>query len=224
VPANRNTVTIPTTGHLWREISGAQLYGPLVGRVQELAGAARAFHWPLEFPDVMAAGGFDVVLGNPPWERIKLQEQEFFAAREPKIAEAPNAAARGNLIATLKAAEAGTRERALFEEFETAKRIAESSSVFARVPGEDGGRFPLTGRGDMNTYALFAELFAFLVRHRWRTTSTNGALQVTRMRQALNPNSSPCRRVCWRRSRASSRAALPLLPRLDAPRPSPAST
>jgi hypothetical protein len=38
------------------------------------------FHWPLEFPDVMANGGFDVVLGNPPWERIKIQEQEFFAS------------------------------------------------------------------------------------------------------------------------------------------------
>ena len=59
-----------------------------------LAPRAR-FHWPLEFPDVMATGGFDVVLGNPPWERIKLQEQEFFAAREPEIAQAPNAAARG---------------------------------------------------------------------------------------------------------------------------------
>ena len=110
----------------------------------------------------MAAGGFDVVLGNPPWERIKLQEQEFFAAREPEIAEAPNAAARGRLIAKLKDAEPGTRERALYEEFEAAKRAAEASSVFARVAAEDGGRFPLTGRGDVNTYALFAELFASL--------------------------------------------------------------
>ncbi len=50
-------------------------YGPLVGRVVEVADAARAFHRPLEFPDVMARGGLDVVLGNPPWERIKLQEQ-----------------------------------------------------------------------------------------------------------------------------------------------------
>lgn len=43
----------------------------------------------------MATGGFDVVLGNPPWERINIQEQEFFAAREPEIAEAPNAAHAG---------------------------------------------------------------------------------------------------------------------------------
>src|SRR5690606_20360777 len=41
---------------------------------------------------------------------------------------------------------------------------AEATSLFARVTGEEGGRFPLTGRGDVNTYALFAELFAKLAR------------------------------------------------------------
>jgi hypothetical protein len=133
------------------------------------------FHWPLEFPDILANGsasglgpGFDVVLGNPPWERIKLQEQEFFAAREPEIAEAPNAAARGTLIAKLKAAAPSTRERRLYDEFEAAKREAEASSAFARVAAGDGGRFPLTGRGDVNTYALFAELFASLASPRGR--------------------------------------------------------
>jgi N-6 DNA Methylase len=168
VPVNRNTVTIPTTMHVWEALAGRSVYGPLVGRAQDLAGAAHAFHWPLEFPDVMASGGFDVVLGNPPWERIKLQEQEFFAAREPEIANAPNAAARGKLIARLKDAEPGSHDRALYEEFEAAKRIAEASSVFARVPEEDRGRFPLTGRGDVNTYALFAELFATLAGPRGR--------------------------------------------------------
>jgi hypothetical protein len=162
VPANRNTVTTPTTAQVWEALAGRTVYGPLVGRAQDLAGAAHAFHWPLEFPDVMASGGFDVVLGNPPWERIKLQEQEFFAARDPEIANAPNQAARGKLIAKLKDAEAGSRDLSLYEEFETAKRAAEAASVFARVPEADRGRFPLTGRGDVNTYALFAELFATL--------------------------------------------------------------
>jgi hypothetical protein len=162
VPANRNTVTIPTTAHVWEALAGRSVYGPLVGRAQDLAGAAHAFHWPLEFPDVIAAGGFDVVLGNPPWERIKLQEQEFFAARDPEIAGALNQAARGKLIAKLKAAEPGSRDRSLYQEFETAKRAAEAASVFARVADGDRGRFPLTGRGDINTYALFAELFATL--------------------------------------------------------------
>jgi hypothetical protein len=33
-------------------------------------------------------GGFDVVLGNPPWERVKLMEKEFFAASSDEIAKA----------------------------------------------------------------------------------------------------------------------------------------
>jgi hypothetical protein len=168
VPANRNAVSVPTTAHVWDALAGRAVYGPLIGRAQDRAGQAHAFHWPLEFPDVMATGGFDAVLGNPPWERIKLQEQEFFAARDPEIAQAPNAAARGRMIASLGQAEPGTRERALYDEFETAKRIAEAASVFARVPEDDGGRFPLTGRGDVNTYALFAEVFSGLVCPRGR--------------------------------------------------------
>jgi hypothetical protein len=95
-PANSNNVTIPTTAHVWSALAGRTVHGLLVGRAHSLAVEGRAFHWQLEFPDVMAAGGFDAVVGNPPWERIKLQEQEFFAAREPEIATAPNAAARGN--------------------------------------------------------------------------------------------------------------------------------
>jgi hypothetical protein len=62
LPTNRNTVTVPTTDHVRQALAGHRLYGPLIGRAQGLAGAARAFHWPLEFPDVMAAGGFHVVL------------------------------------------------------------------------------------------------------------------------------------------------------------------
>jgi hypothetical protein len=164
---------VPTSLDVRTALAGRQPDPHLVARAVELARAARAFHWPLEFPAQMLADhgkrhGFDVVLGNPPWERIKLQEQEFFASREPEIAEAPNAAARGTLIAKLKSAEPGTRELALFEEFEAAKRAAEASSVFARVDGKDGGRFPLTGRGDVNTYALFAELFGTLASKRGR--------------------------------------------------------
>jgi hypothetical protein len=164
VPGNKNTVTIPTTAHVWEAMAGRSIYGPLVARVDALAQAARAFHWPLEFPDVVARGGFDVVLGNPPWERIKLQEQEFFAVRSPEIATAPNKAARERLIRALDSAPQGSPEQVLFEAFQTAKRIAEATSEFSRVPEEDGGRFPLTGRGDVNTYALFAELFAHLAR------------------------------------------------------------
>ena len=162
VPADRNAVTIPTTAHVWDALAGRTIYGSLVDRARDLAGAACAFHWPLEFPDVMTAGGFDVVLGNPPWERIKLQEQEFFAARDPEIASAPNKAARERLIRALATADPGSPRRAVFDAFVAAKREAEATSEFVRIPASGGGRFPLAGRGDVNTYALFAELFSRL--------------------------------------------------------------
>lgn len=159
-----HTSLVPTTEDVWTAMRAGTVYGPRLGSARHLAVEARAFHWPLEFPDVMDRGGFDVVLGNPPWERIKIQEQEFFAAREPAIAEAQSAGARSSLIRQLKEAPNGTREWLLHKEFEIAKRIAEASSEFARVDGNNGGRFPLTGRGDINTYALFAELFSVLIR------------------------------------------------------------
>jgi len=62
------------------------------------------------------------------------------------------------MIAKLRESSQGMRDRTLFEEFEQAKRTADASSIFAR----EGGRFPLTGRGDVNTYSLFAELFGNL--------------------------------------------------------------
>ncbi|MCF4127897.1 Eco57I restriction-modification methylase domain-containing protein [Methylobacterium sp. SyP6R] len=159
---------VPTSLDVRTALTGGTPEARLCALADTLAQEARAFHWPLEFPVAMARGGFDAVLGNPPWERIKLQEQEFFATLDPEITGAPNAAARGRLIAALKSAALGTRERALHDAFEAAKRTAEAASVFARVPGDEGGRFELTGRGDVNTYALFAELFLRLASPRGR--------------------------------------------------------
>lgn len=162
----RGAEMVPTSGTVWEWLRNVQPFGPMFGAAVDGARAARAFHWPLEFPHVMSRGGFDVVVGNPPWERIKLQEQEFFAARSPEIASAPNKAARDRLIKALATAPAGSTERTLSDAFAMAKREAEATSEFVRVAGGDGGRFALTGRGDVNTYALFAELFANLARQR----------------------------------------------------------
>ncbi|MEU3279786.1 Eco57I restriction-modification methylase domain-containing protein [Streptomyces antibioticus] len=134
------------------------------------------FHWHLEFPEVFSvpesgagvqrgtgwAGGFDAVVGNPPWERVKLQEQEFFAQRDSRIAEAKNAAARKRLITELRDDPDGAR---LYAEFEASKRRAEGESHFLRT----SVRFPLTGRGDINTYAVFTETDRALTGPRGRT-------------------------------------------------------
>lgn len=177
-PTDPSKRSVPTTGELWLALNQGKIR-PAMEDAPGSARRARAFHWPLEFPDVMQRGGFDVVLGNPPWERIKLQEQEFFASRVPEIVEAKNKAERSTRIKWLS--EGSLRyhlskfqtppppdqvEILLFQEFEFEKRLAEAASVFVRITGDDGGRFDLTGRGDVNTYALFAELFANLGRGR----------------------------------------------------------
>jgi hypothetical protein len=166
---------IPTSRHLWAVANDGQP-DPTLAAVEAAARAAcqeaRVLHWWLAFPQVAAKGGFDVMLGNPPWERIKLQEEEFFASRSPLVAEAPNKAERarriellrqGLLLHTLQPdveAVAGITppnpaEIALYRQFLAARREAEAASLFAH----ESGRFPLTGVGDVNTYALFAETF-----------------------------------------------------------------
>ena len=130
----------------------------LVETTRRIAEDYGLFHWELAFPDVFARGGFDVVLGNPPWKRVKLQEQEFFARREPAIAGARNAAERKKLIAALPAT-----NPELWKEWTGATRVAQGQSHFAR----QSGRYPLCGKGDVNTYALFAE-------HNWSVLAPCG--------------------------------------------------
>jgi hypothetical protein len=118
------------------------------------------FHWRLAFPEVFERGGFDVMLGNPPWERIKLQEKEFFATRDREIAEAPNKAARQKKISALFSPDASATQKVLGEAFHLAKRAADAESLLVRA----GDRFSLTAVGDVNTYALFAETFLSLAK------------------------------------------------------------
>jgi hypothetical protein len=56
----------------------------------------------MAFPQVVAKGGFSVMLGNPPWERIKLREEKFFATRSPLAAMAKSKAERTQRIEWLR--------------------------------------------------------------------------------------------------------------------------
>jgi hypothetical protein len=150
VPANANSAMIPTTAAVRAKLSGAQIYGPLEAASVDVSETARALHWPLAFPEVMIGkGGFDVVIGNPPWEVVQLGEEEYFTSRAPEIA-ALKGATRKRAIASLEA------ERPdIFAQFETDKRSFDAMNEFARTCG----RFDLTARGKVNTYGLFAEHF-----------------------------------------------------------------
>jgi len=108
---------------------------------------ASVFHWPLAFPQVFAQGGFDCVLGNPPWEVTQMGEEEFFASRAPEIA-ALAGAKRKTAIERLE-----TEHPQLWQEYITESHRVAAVNNFIRT----ARRYPLTAVGKLNTYPLFAE-------------------------------------------------------------------
>lgn len=148
----------PTTLDLRTALSGGQGDPRTTALAVDLAEEARAFHWPLEFPDVFARGGFDLVIGNPPWEVMQLSEEEYFAARAPEISSLAGKerkeAIQGLLVSNVH----------IYNAFREAKRSFEAANEFARA----SGRFPLTARGKINTYSLFSETFSYLAGDRGR--------------------------------------------------------
>jgi hypothetical protein len=134
----------------------------LLTHIRRVAERECFLHWELAFPDVWQgldtaspSGGFDAVIGNPPWDRIKLQEVEWFAAREPAIARSPRASDRKNAIARLE-----KTGNALWQQYQAAREVAETAGEVARRSGE----YPLLARGDVNIYSLFVERAQRLVR------------------------------------------------------------
>jgi len=119
--------------------------------ISTLAATNNFFHWYVEFPDVFgpdSRGGFDVVVGNPPWDQIQLDDREFFAITRPDIANAPNMAARKRLIIQLR-----TEDPNLYNEYLEAIRAMEATQKFIHSPGS----FPQTSFGRLNLAPLFAE-------------------------------------------------------------------
>ena len=121
----------------------------------EIADRENFLHWEVAFPGVwhrwqddQPAGGFDAIIGNPPWDRIKLQEVEWFATRSPELALAPTAAARRRGIKQLR--DGGDP---LASEFDAAKLRADRLGQLIRA----SGHYPLLGGGDINLYSLFVE-------------------------------------------------------------------
>ena len=120
----------------------------------------RFFHWCIEFPEVFANdGGFDVMCGNPPWDKIKVEDKKWFESHgRSDIVNAGTAAQRKKAIANLP-----VTDPELFEEYTKALADAEAQSRFVRF----AGRFPLTATGDIDLYPMFAELSLSFSKEAW---------------------------------------------------------
>ena len=155
-----NAPFVPTTKHLIDFDPTA----PHALLAAPLAEAVGFFHWALEFPQVFTSNEseltnndphsfirtqFDVVLGNPPWEMLQLDPQEFFVGKSQEIVNAANMAARDRLIAKLEQTNPN-----LFLAYRTQKQITDATQRFVH----SSGLFPLTSFGRINLMALFTEL------------------------------------------------------------------
>ncbi|MYE00766.1 MAG: restriction endonuclease, partial [Alphaproteobacteria bacterium] len=142
--------------------------GEQAGRFAELLANARAlvreerfFNWQAAFPGVWTnlesaerRGGFDAVIGNPPWDRMRIEPIEWFIARDHDVALAHRSADRKQMVAQLR--KSGDP---LAKAFDNATHRAESAARVARTCGD----YPLLAFGELNLYALFVERAIALV-------------------------------------------------------------
>jgi len=147
----------------------------------QLAREHRFFHWPLAFPDVFARGGFDVVLGNPPWEKLRPDVNEWFARYDPNISSLdPNAHERRVAEILLLP---GVRLA-----WDKHRRTLYDAAAFLK----GSGRFRLfaegnLGKGDFDIYRMFVELAL-------RATRNQGvAAQFVPENFQIGPNASAIR-------------------------------
>jgi hypothetical protein len=140
----------------------AEHFAALLEYARALIAQENFFHWQVAFPGVWKnwnsaelEGGFDAVIGNPPWDRMKLQQVEWFAARKPEIALTQRAADRTKMIKALEKA-----QDPLAADFAIANTHAETAVRIAR----DCGNYPLLSGGDTNLYSLFVERAMQLVK------------------------------------------------------------
>ncbi len=139
-----------------------QLFSEILKEAKQLKKEERFLNWQVSFPGVWTNweeekphGGFDAIIGNPPWDRMKLQEVEWFEARRPEIAKAQRASDRKKMIKTLKEA-----DNPLYADYEKAKDRAIAGTKVARSSGD----YPLLSGGDLNLYSLFVERAMQLVK------------------------------------------------------------
>lgn len=148
-----------------REVQPAEVQSAAAAFIMDaraFAAERRFFHWEPAFPGVWTewdsvtpSGGFDAVIGNPPWDRMKLQEVEWFAPRVEMIAHAQRASDRKRMIKELQ-----RRRDPIAADYDRAAGIAESAVRVAR----SCGAYPLLSSGDINIYSLFVERALRLVR------------------------------------------------------------
>ena len=123
----------------------------LIVRATEIEEQQRFFHWELEFPEIFggSSSGFDCILGNPPWDKIKLEEKQWFSGKKQKISQSNSKRQRRKYIRELE-----DDDPDLYDRWMTAQKRISQTSTFIR----ESRKYELSGAGELNTYPVFTEL------------------------------------------------------------------
>lgn len=137
-----------TQDHLNGLASGRPLPAELNAQVESLSHQYQFFHWHLAFPEIFTRGGFDCVLGNPPWERIQPEALKFFSASHPELLKLKRSD-RNKAIVRL-----AHSDPTIFSAWVERRREDLNLTKFLK----GSGRFPLSTTKNINSYAVFQEL------------------------------------------------------------------
>ncbi len=131
-------------------------------------------HFPIAFPEVFLRdrGGFDCILGNPPWEEATVEELGFWAARYPGLKSLPQAQQQDE-IHRLR-----TARTDLVREYEREVEAMEALRALLLA-----GPYPGMGTGDPDLYKAFCWRF-------WHLTRDGGRFGVVLPRSALSAKGS----------------------------------
>ncbi len=127
--------------------------------VNELQKQLKFFSFECAFPHIWQdwtgnkTGGFDAIIGNPPWERMKLQQVEWMGERLPEFAN-KNKVERDKAISNMK------NDNPLKMSYLNAEILANNLLNLSRKSGD----FSELSSGDINYYALFVERSLNLIK------------------------------------------------------------
>ena len=123
----------------------------------EYANRYRFLHWPLEFPHVFSGDipGFDVVVGNPPWEEVTVEKLAFYAVRQPGLRGVVNLKEQQRLMGNME-----SDDPSLPAEFEFIANQLETKRAYF---GKSGG-YESQGVGDKDLYKLYCERYSSLAK------------------------------------------------------------
>ncbi|HMN15489.1 MAG TPA: N-6 DNA methylase, partial [Bellilinea sp.] len=146
---------VPTSAdlvHLMQGHGESELSQEMVLAARDTCRKANVLHWPLAFPQVFAKSGFDVVLGNPPWETMSPDAKEYFSFYVPGI---------GGMTPEEQEAAIGRQLEvpAVARDWHEHCRALYAAVLFMK----EGGRYTRyakgnLGKGDFNVYRQFVEL------------------------------------------------------------------